>query len=178
MKKFLSIISLFILLFTFQSCSSQPVGDPKIINDLVNSQEFTFHAQRANPTNNDVVRVMNSLPNASGNRILDLDAGSYVIEVKKDSLAVILPYFGRLFNPNFGNTSNNSYRFVSKDFLFSKTQNKKGNWVVKIAPTDVNNVSEIFIEIFKNGKAYTSVRSNDRQPISYDGYISENEKPK
>ncbi len=28
------------------------------------------------------------------------------------------------------------------------------------------------IEIFKNGKAFVSMRSNDRQPITYDGYVS------
>jgi hypothetical protein len=34
---------------------------------------------------------------------------------------------------------------------------------------------EINIEVYKNGKAFVSIRSNDRQPISYDGYISKNE---
>jgi len=42
----------------------------------------------------------------------------------------------------------------------------------------VKHVSDINIEIFKNGKASTSIRSNDRQPISYDGYISKNEEMK
>lgn len=145
-----------------------------MVDALVNSQEFTFHAERANPTNYDVINVMNSMPNSTSTRILQLN-GDYTIEVKNNNLEVVLPYFGRLFNPTYGNTSNNSYRFTSKDFTLSKMQNKKGNWIVKIKPNDVNNVDEINIEIYKNGKAFTSVRSNDRQPITYDGFISKNE---
>lgn len=145
-----------------------------MVDALVNSQEFTFHAERANPTNYDVINVMNSMPNSTSTRILQLN-GDYTIEVKNNNLEVVLPYFGRLFNPTYGNTSNNSYRFTSKDFTLSKMQNKKGNWIVKIKPNDVNNVDEINIEIYKNGKAFTSVRSNDRQPITYDGFISRNE---
>ncbi len=33
----------------------------------------------------------------------------------------------------------------------------------------------MYIEIFKNGKAFVSMKSNDRQPITYDGYVSKNE---
>ncbi|WP_435522435.1 DUF4251 domain-containing protein [Chryseobacterium indoltheticum] len=92
-------------------------------------------------------------------------------------MEVSLPYFGRAFTSTYG-TSDNSYRFTSKDYAVTKTQSKKGNWVYKIKPNDVKNVSDINIEIFKNGRASTSIRSNDRQPISYDGYISKNEETK
>ncbi len=51
----------------------------------------------------------------------------------------------------------------------------KRTWTVKIQPKDVNTVEEMYIEIFKNGKAFVSMKSNDRQPITYDGYVSKNE---
>lgn len=175
MKKYISLIFIFGFLFFFQSCSSQSSLDPKIVDNLVNSQEFTFYAQRANPTNYDVINVMNSMPNSTATRILNLN-GDYTIELKNNNLEVVLPYFGRLFNPTLGGGNNqNSYRFTSKDFAVTKTQNKKGKWIVTIKPNDVKNVNEIIIEIFKNGKAFTSISSNDRQPISYDGYVSKNE---
>lgn len=145
-----------------------------MVDALVNSKEFTFHAERANPTNYDVINVMNSMPNSTSTRILQLN-GDYTVELKNNNLEVVLPYFGRLFNPTYGNTSNNSYRFTSKDFTVDKSQNKKGNWIVKIKPNDVNNVDQIIIEVYKNGKAFTSVRSNDRQPITYDGFVSKND---
>jgi len=171
MKKYISIIFVFGFLFFFQSFSAQDT-DSKTVDALVNSQEFTFYAQRANPTNYDVIRVMNSMPNSTATRILDLN-GNYTIVINDKTLDVVLPYFGRSFKANIG--GDNSYRFTSKDFTVNKSQNKKGKWVIKIKPNDVNNVDEIIIEVYKNGKAFTSVRSNDRQPISYDGYISKNE---
>lgn len=179
MKKYIKIIPFFVLVLLFQNCSSQNTVSSQMVNTLVSSDEFTFHAERANPTNYDVINVINSMPNATSTRILQLDAGSYIIQIQKDKLEVVLPYFGRTFNPTYGgNSSDNSYRFTSKDFTIAKSQDKKGNWIYKIKPNDVKNVSDINIEVFKNGKAFTSVRSNDRQPITYDGYISENEKAK
>jgi hypothetical protein len=174
MKKYISLLMVFGFLFFFQSCASQGSLDSKTVETLVDSQEFTFHAQRANPTNYDVINVMSSMPNATMTRMLNLD-GSYTIEVSKNNLDVALPYFGRLFNPTYGNTNDNSYRFTSKDFTVSKSQNKKGTWIVRIKPNNVRTVDEIIIEIFKNGKAFVSMKSNDRQPITYDGYVSKNE---
>lgn len=169
MKKYISIIFIFGFLLIFQNCASQKSSDPQAVNAMVNAQEFTFYAERANPTNYDVINVMNSMPNSTSTRMLNLDGG-YTIDLKNNTLDVYLPYFGRAFKANYG--GDNSYKFSSKDFTVNKSQNKKGNWIIKIKPNDVNTVSEIIIEVFKNGKAFTSIQSNDRQPISYDGYIS------
>lgn len=177
MQKYLKIISLFLLALTFQNCSAQNTTDSKIVDSLVSSEEFTFHAERANPMNYDVINILNSIPNNPSTRILQLDGAGYIVEMKKGKLEVILPYFGRTFNPKYG-SSDNSYRFTSKDYTVTKSQSKKGNWVFKIKPNDAKNVSDINIEVYKNGKAFTSIRSNDRQPITYDGYISKNEETK
>ncbi|WP_419869504.1 DUF4251 domain-containing protein [Chryseobacterium sp. CT-SW4] len=176
MKKHIAFFFIFASFLFFQSCSSQNTMDSKTVDALVNSGEFTFYAQRANPTNYDVINVMNSIPNSTSTRILDLTGGNYTIELKKDVMDVALPYFGRSFNPSLGNTDKNSYRFTSKDFSFNKSQNKKGNWVIRIKPNDVSS-PEVIMEVYKNGKAFVSMRSNDRQPISYDGYVSKNEVP-
>jgi hypothetical protein len=177
MKNFINIISAFVLIIFFQSCSAQNTTDPAIVNSLVSSEEFTFHAEKANPMNYDVINVVNSIPNAPQLRTFQISGDNYGIEIKKGVMEVTLPYFGRTFNASYGGTDA-SYRFTSKDYAVSKTQSKKGNWVYKIKPNDVKNVSDINIEIYKNGRALTSIRSNDRQPISYDGYISKNEETK
>lgn len=178
MKKYIPIIFIFSFLIIFHSCSSQNAVPSQIVNMMVNSQDFSFRAERANPTNYDVINVMTSLPNAPATRILDLSGSNYSIDLKNNNLDVALPYFGRVFNPSYGNTSQNGYRFTSKDFTVNKSQNKKGNWIVKIKVNDQTTVDEITIEVFKTGKAFTSIRSNDRQPISYDGYITKNEEQK
>lgn len=178
MQKYIKIISVCIIAFTFQSCTAQNISDPKIVSDLVSSDEFTFHAEKANPMNYDVINVVNSIPNAPPQlRTFQISGENYGIEIKNGVMEVTLPYFGRAFNASYG-ASDTSYRFTSKDYQVSKSQSKKGNWVYKIKPNDVRNVSDINIEISKNGRALTSIRSNDRQPISYDGYISRNEETK
>lgn len=176
MKKYISILYILGFLLVFQSCSSQTGTDAQTVTALVNSQDFSFHAQRAIPTNYDVINVMNSIPNSTSTRILDLSGDNYSIDLRKDKMEVVLPYFGRAFNSSYGN-NDNSYRFTSKDFTVNTTQGKKGKSIVKIKVNDQRAVDEIIIEVFKNGKAFTSIRSNDRQPISYDGYISKNEEP-
>lgn len=178
MKKYISIIFVFGFLMIFQNCSSQTQPDSKSVETLINSADFSFRAERATPTNYDVINVINSLPNTTSTRILDLSGGNYSIDLRKDKLDVTLPYFGRVFNPSYGNSNQNSYRFTSKDFVVTKSQGRKGKSIVKIKVKDQSTVDEITIEVFKNGKAFTSIRSNDRQPISYDGYITKNEEQK
>jgi hypothetical protein len=179
MKKYISIIWILGFLLSFQSCSSQTAaGDTEAVSSLISSGDFSFHAQRATPTNYDVINVMNSLPNTTSTRILDLSGNNYSIDVRKDRLEVALPYFGRVFNPTYGNTSQSGYRFTTKDFTVSQSAGRKGKSIVKIKVNDQRTVDEIIIEVFKNGKAFTSIRSNDRQPISYDGYITKNEETK
>ncbi len=172
MKKTVLMSVMFLLTLLF-SCASQPYVDQKTFDELMSSNQFTFMAKRANPTNFDVINVINALPNANSARMLDLDYG-YTVVIKEKEIEVNLPYFGRMFNPSY-DTSKNSYNFTSKDFTLSKVQNKKGNWVYTINPKDVSNIRVLYIEVFKNGNAYLSIDSNDRQAISYDGYIMKNE---
>lgn len=172
MKNTVLMSVMFLLTFLF-SCTSQTYVDEKSLDQFISSNELTFMAKRANPTNFDVINVMNSIPNNNSARMLNLDYG-YSVVLKDKELTVNLPYFGRLFNPSY-DTSKNSYNFTSKDFTISKVQNKKGNWVYTISPKDQNNIKVIYLEIFKNGAAFVSIDSSDRQAISYDGYIMKNE---
>ncbi len=170
MKNIWNTIGIFLLLLT--SCGSQLNMAPEKVNQLLSRGEFTFMAQRANPTNADVTNVLNSLPNASSARILNLDYG-YTLQITKDQLDVNLPYFGRTYNPSY-DTSKNSFRFTSKSFRVTQKDGKNGNKNYFFTVNDQNSIRKMNLEIFSNGKAYLSVDADDRQPISYDGYIMEN----
>ncbi len=175
MKKIPYILSLVLALTFVVSCSTQNTLPSPIVKQLVEKGQFTFMAQHANPTGLDVINVMNSLPNSSAGRITNLDPG-YTIELMSDELRVTLPYFGRMYQSTM--QSDNSYRFISKDFALDRTEGKKGSSVFVLKPRDEKNISRIIIEVFRNGKSYVSIDANDRQPISYDGYITENTTPK
>ncbi|WP_246008031.1 DUF4251 domain-containing protein [Kaistella jeonii] len=165
-----------LMIIALNSCDSQNNIAPEKVTSLLQSTEFTFMAEKANPTSYDVVNVLNSLPNSSASNILNLDYG-YTVEIKKDEIKVDLPYFGTMYTPNF-DSEKNSFRFTSKDFKINKTAGKKGSTVYTILTKDQQNINNIILEVYKNGKAYLSIRANDRQSISYDGYIMANKKVK
>jgi len=159
-------------LFIINSCGSSSTMINAKSQQLVNSGKFSFVAEKANPTNLDVINIMNSLPAGNSARMLDLSAGYYV-HFSSDEISASLPYFGRMFVANMDHTKN-GIDFKSKSFTIntSKSTDKKTVWAVRF--NDVQNVRELFLEVYKNGKAYVSINANDRQAISYDGHISEN----
>jgi hypothetical protein len=176
MKKYLFLTILSAFLLVFQNCSSQTSPAENGSNAAINLKNFVFHAERANPMSYDAVNVVSSLPGGSISRILDISSNNYTFSVKENALESVLPYFGTRYNAAYGNTDLNSYRFNSKDFAISQSQGRKSKTVIKIQPKDVSYVSEIYLEVFPNGKAYLSIKGNDRQPISYDGFVRSNEK--
>lgn len=172
MKKFVLIPILFMFLTMF-SCTASNVSSSKATVALLEGQEFTFMAERASPTNYDVINTMNGMRNTSASRMLSLDYG-YTLVIKKEEIEVTLPYFGRLYSGGYDNAKN-SYRFTSKDFELNKIESRKSSTVFTIRPKDVHSVQRIIMEVYKNGRAFVSIDSNDRQPISYDGYILKNQ---
>ncbi len=172
MKNLFNILLLIAGVSIATSCSTQNYRTSGNVQALLESQHFTFMAERANPTNLDVINVMNSLPTGGASRMLNLDAG-YTIEIRDKELSVTLPYFGRLYTSNM-DPDKNSYRFTSTDFSINRRDGKKGSSIFTILANDQQNIRQINMEVFKNGKTYVYIDANDRQPISYDGYITEN----
>lgn len=168
MRTFIVLVAAF---FSVVSCSSQIYLDPSTLESAITNKEFNYNATRAFPMNGDVINVLNSLPNTSSSRILNLDPG-YGFNLKKDILSVGLPYFGRAYNAVPGDANNGGVRFESKVFDIKKSSTKKGNTLLIITPRDTKENYVFNLEIFKNGSAFLSVQSNNRQPISFDGNIS------
>ncbi len=175
MKNYILLLYGFVF-FTLISCGSQNYLDNNTVKTLLQNEEFTFMAKSAHPTNYDVINVMNSLPATSASRMLQLDYG-YGITIKKQELVSTLPYFGRSFTPSM-DRDRESLRFTSKNYKIMSTEGKKGAKVLTIIPSDVSHIRRIIMEVFPNGRAYVSIDANDRQPISYDGYLMKNEEPK
>lgn len=171
MKKYFLFL-LVALGITAVSCGSQTYMEPVSLSRALSGEEFTFMARRASPTNMDVINVMNSLPNSGAGRMLDLSYG-YGFTLKKGTLEVTLPYFGRQYIPSMDNDKN-SFRFTSKDFEIQKGEGSKGSQYFTIVPKDVPHIRRMILQVFKNGSAYLTIDANDRQPISYDGYIMNN----
>lgn len=165
------LLALLTGIFTLISCASTPsAADPQKTQELVASGQFSFNARRAIPTNMDVINVMNSMPYNTSARMLNLDSG-YTVDFSKEKITANLPYFGRMFIASM-DPRTNGFNFSSTNFTVDTSKSNAQKTVWAITFKDQQNINQMFLEVYKNGKAYLSVNANDRQAISYDGYIS------
>lgn len=175
MKKLLYILS-GVILIGLTSCSSQTYLSPEVLTQVTDRSEFSFHATKVMSNNMDVQNVLNSMPGGGASRIMNLDIG-YGFDLKPNEMTSALPYFGRLYNgSSYGNNDRSGFTFTSTNISIVKSQGNKGKRVYKITANDQYNKPTYVLEIYKNGSAFLSINSNDRQPISYDGYITESKK--
>ncbi len=173
MKNIMFIITT-VLLISLGSCSTQSYITEDSFNQVMASSEFSFHAKKALPNNLDVMNAVSSMPGATYAKLMNLDDG-YGFQLKKSEMTSALPYFGRLYNASsYGNNEKAGFNFTSNNISVNKTEGKKGRWIYRITANDQYNTPTYVLEVFKNGQAYLSISSNDRQPISYDGYITAN----
>lgn len=132
------------------------------IKTMMNNQNFVFMAQMALPQGWNTIQLNYN----------------YNLTVSKDSVDSYLPYFGRAYmapiNPY--DPAETGIRFKTKSFAYNST-NKKSGWEVTIVPHDVKETRQMILSVSDLGYASLNVISNNRQPITFNGYIIEN-KPK
>jgi hypothetical protein len=140
---------------------------------IIEEQNFVFVATQALPmSNQDVTAVLNRLnsPNSAG--AIHLTGAQYDLVVKKDSVIAYLPFYGRAYtstlDPNDAGT-----KFKSKDFSYLSKKRKKGGWNITIVPKDIKDHQKLSLSVTKTGYATLNVMNNNRQPISFNGYIAE-----
>jgi hypothetical protein len=130
--------------------------DEATIKNIVETQDFVFKAQMV-------------LPSGAASRQLEINY--YDVKVSKKSLEVFLPYFGRAYSvTNY--PSDGGINFNSAKFDYKITNGKKGGWDISIKPEDAVTIRELSFSISKTGFADLKVMSDNRQPISFYGYIT------
>ena len=126
------------------------------VKNMVESQNFVFKAQTVQPTNGRTRQL----------------TSEYDLKVLKDSIIAYLPYFGRAYSPPV-NPSEGGIQFTSTEFEYKKTNRKKGGWDIQIKPKAGKDVRQLDLTISENGSAYLVVSSNNRQSISFNGYVAD-----
>ena len=151
------LLMMFFLASLVNNLTAQSTKPSEILTQrLVDSQQYIFHAQTVSPMN-------------GRQRFLTTD---YTIKVSKDTIITDLPYFGRAYSAPI-NPSDGGIQFTSTSFEYKVTPRKKGGWDITIQPKDARDVQQMILTIFDNGKADLRVNSNNRQPISFNGYITD-----
>ncbi len=164
-SKILQTIFLFIFLSTTAGWKNLNAQDAKqqkenakeaSLRKMIDSKRFLFVAQSA-------------IPMSGRTRQL---TSEYGLTLKNDTLESFLPYFGRAYNAPIGSTDE-GIQFKSYKFDYGLMETKKGRWEISLQPKDVDDSYRLNLSISKSGYATLLVTSNSRQPITFQGYISE-----
>ncbi len=129
------------------------------VQSIVSSKDFVFIAESALPT---------------GGRSFYLTS-TYNVSVLNDSVLSDLPYFGRAYSAPL-NPAEGGIKFTSTNFDYKVQSRKRGGWDILITPKDTRDVRQLFLTASEDGYASLQVTSNNRQPISFRGYIKERKK--
>ena len=127
----------------------------KEVEALVDSKEYEFVADRANP---------------QGTRSIDMTTNDNFFRFKKDSIHSEMPFFGRAYSgvAYGGGGGGLDFEGPMKDYSIVKG---KKDYTIKV---DVRGDSEsysILLKVFFNGNASLTINSSNRSSINYNGKI-------
>ena len=165
------LIKLLTIIFAVGTLQAKAQTNKETTAKLMEEQNFVFNAITAIPmADNALNQVLNSYPN-SRNNLLNLAGYQYDVRVTKDSVVAYLPFYGRSFTPSF-DPNDAGTKFKSKDFKYS-AEKKKKSWVVTIEPKDVKDHQKLTFNITEKGYASLTVQNVNRQPMAFNGNLSE-----
>ncbi|MXV13832.1 DUF4251 domain-containing protein [Hufsiella ginkgonis] len=95
----------------------------------------------------------------------------YSLDVRTDTVSSYLPFFGRAYTAVMGG-DDQGIKFVSSNVDYTAKESKKNRWDITIKPKNSQSVSSMILRVFANGEASLSVNSNNRESISFQGYIT------
>jgi len=155
-----NLLFLFVLTVAGRSMMAQVSNNDKSekeqsVETIIGAQHYTFKAQSVHPTRGRVVQLNSD----------------YDLRVSGDTVTSYLPYFGRAYSAPMDGRGG-GIDFTSKQFEYNQKARKKGGWDITIKPRDVTDVRELFLTVFENGSASLRVSSNNRETISYNGYVA------
>jgi hypothetical protein len=139
-----------------QSAKDKKEAKAAAIRSIIEARNYVFTAELMSPM---------------GGMARNLTA-VYDVRVSPDTVISYLPYFGRAYSAPIDPTKN-GLDFMSTDFDYKVSSGKKGGWDINVAFKDQPDNQKFFFTIFENGSATLQVTSNNRQPISFTGYVSE-----
>jgi hypothetical protein len=158
MKTAINIFSkpFILLVFAFCFVTAEAQVKSNDIKSMIETKQFVFKAQTVLPTSMS---------------IRQLSGDNYDLKLFGDSLVSYLPYFGRAYTAPVPG-SPGGYNFTSTKFDFTAKERKKGGWYIVIKPEDVTDFREFSLVVSESGSATLRALSNNRQMISYNGYIT------
>ena len=151
MKK---IILFFVAVISFAQLHAQ--DSTKTIKSILDAKRYSFVPQTMIPMRGKTRQIN----------------GSFSFDVKGDSLVVYLPYMGESYSAPI-NSSDAGYNFTSTNYDYAVKEGKKNRYEVSIKVKDKSSGTQFYLTVFDNESASLQATSNDKQGISYNGYIKQ-----
>lgn len=126
------------------------------VKSLLDSKRYSFIPQTMNPLRGRTRQL----------------TSSFSLDVKGDSLVVYLPYVGRAYSAPV-NPSDAGYNFISTDYDYTVKKGKKNRYEVSMKIKDRFSGTVFYLTVFDNKTTSLQATSNDKQGISYNGYIKQ-----
>ncbi|SKB31441.1 DUF4251 domain-containing protein [Daejeonella lutea] len=156
---FLQLAALFVLIAGSAVAQNRSEKEAEI-RKLLDSKNFTFLAETATPMTGGNIR---------------LNSSNYQVSFYKDSLESFLPYFGVAFRSQYGSTQS-PLMFSSADFTYETKTSKRGGKTVTIKINSPDDPDMLTLSVSPSGYSTLQVNSVNRQPISFYGTITSNQK--
>ena len=130
------------------------------IEALVTSKTFNFYPSTAS---------------AQGFRPVGISSEHNYVKFRSDSIASKLPFFGQTYGSiAFGGDNGLAFLGAADDFIVTV---KKNNIRISVLVKSEVNVYRLILTVRFSGNATLSVSSNNRSPVTYEGWISGEEIP-
>ena len=164
-------------LFLAITASSFAQTDKETTIKIVADKSYIFNANSAQPLSSaDVNQVLSRMSGGANGSYINLSGSQYDVVVTKDSIVAYLPYYGRSYNAPY-NPTESGIKFKSRDFSYTEAKGKKGSYTIKIQTKDLKMENyQMILNVSQNGYASLMVNSNNKQAISYNGFLSEAKK--
>lgn len=167
-------IAILSFLVIFMSCASvhNSLTTTEISNlkEKINSKNIEVTFDRAQSTGlNNIRGFENLLPPGSSASAISLMGNSNFFRIKKDSIYMDLPYYGRRqmaggYNSDGGIKYNGKAPKVEKIF-----NDKKGAYILRYSLKSKSENYDIVLTLFENNKSHLNVSSSHRTNINYHG---------
>ncbi len=142
---------------TKQAKEEQKIAAQMQVEALLNSKEYVFTGLDAYPT---------------GYRPVSLTGRQNFVIFHPGEIESDMPYFGRAnSSAAYAGTSDGGLKFKGKpeEYTFEK---RKKNYLISTVVKETGDAYDITLVVQFSGSATLTIISNNRSPISYNGYVS------
>ncbi len=154
-------VFLFLSFLFFTSAHSQKTEKDSRIKNLIESKNYVFKAQSVNPVRGSTRQL----------------SSDYDLQLFNDSLVTYLPYFGRAYSAPI-NATDGGIKLNTTHFNYTIQKKKRGGWELYFTPTESLDISSLHLSVSASGYASLQVQSTNRDPISFNGYVTDLKKNK